>query len=135
MKKAANGFTLTEVLMVVVIIGVLACLIIPRYTASTESAYASQATGTLGAMRQAELAYNLETGSYMTLVVGNDAVWTSVGMANPNDSQTNWSFVTDGNGNGTATRLGGNASVLNTTITLSLQNATWGGTNPFVPSN
>ena len=59
-----KGFTLIEILMVVVIIGVLASLVLPRYFGQTERAVVGEAVAHLSAIRQAEEAFRLENGSY-----------------------------------------------------------------------
>ncbi|MBU9888430.1 MAG: prepilin-type N-terminal cleavage/methylation domain-containing protein [Candidatus Omnitrophica bacterium] len=121
-----NGFTLTEVLMVVVIIGVLSSLIIPRFTAQPERANAAEAAGILGAIRQGELAYRLDTGVY--LAPGN---WALLGLDNPNSAK--WTYTVDsGSGAATAERQGGTYD--GDTITLSITGQ-WSGSHPFVPTN
>jgi len=55
--KRFRGFTLLELLMVVIIIAILAAVALPQYIRATERARASQAISWLGAMRSAELRY------------------------------------------------------------------------------
>jgi len=57
MRKKGRGFTLIELIIVVVIIGILAVVAIPQYYANIEKARRAEAYSTLSAMRQAELAY------------------------------------------------------------------------------
>lgn len=59
-----KGFTLVELLMVVIIIGVLVTIAIPNYTRAVERSKGSKAKGTLDAIRKAELAYRALTDSY-----------------------------------------------------------------------
>ena len=59
MIKRKKGFTLTEVLVVVVILGILAGLILPRFFGQSERAVVSEAVGMLSAVRQAEASYFL----------------------------------------------------------------------------
>ncbi|MFH0839147.1 MAG: prepilin-type N-terminal cleavage/methylation domain-containing protein, partial [Candidatus Omnitrophota bacterium] len=54
MVVSKRGFTLLEVLMVVIIIGVLATLAIPQYTKTVEKARAAEAYSNLGTIRKAE---------------------------------------------------------------------------------
>lgn len=58
--KKVKGFTLLEILIVVVIIGILASLAIPRYIKSTEVSNASEAYNNLNAIRKAEWVYYAE---------------------------------------------------------------------------
>lgn len=129
-KRSTCGFTLSEILIVIAIIATLACITIPRFSAQTERARAAEAAGILGAIRQGEMAYKLDTGSY--LATPADAVgWAKLGLDNPNTSK--WVYTIDG-GTGTSTatkQVNPNAT---TTITLTAT-GTWGGTHPNVPSN
>ena len=131
MMRMKNGFTLTEVLIVVVIIGVLAALTIPRFSAQPEKANAAEAAGILGAIRQGEMAYKLDTGSISATPI--DATgWAKLGLDNPNT--TKWVYTIDaGTAEVVATKqIDPNSSK---TIKLSILTGTWGGDHPNVPSN
>ena len=123
MRTEKKGFTLAEVLIVVVIIGVLAALIIPRFTGQSERAVVAEAVSMLSAIRQAEEAYNLGNGSYT-----NDLNLLDINIP----GGIKFGYGVDGGGNGTATRSSGIYS--GTTITLTIT-GTWGGTHPFRPTN
>ena len=60
MKKA---FTMVEVIIVVVILGVIASLAIPRMSGNTEQAIASEAFSLLETMHAAQKRYELEHGT------------------------------------------------------------------------
>ncbi len=65
LKKPGNkGFTLMEVLIVIVIIAVLAGLAVPIYTATVEKSRRAEALATLGAIRQSEMRYFSQFSSY-----------------------------------------------------------------------
>jgi len=64
--RTSRGFTLLELLVVVVIIGILASLAIPRFIKTTEQARTAEAKQWLGQIRSSEIRYNLENGSYVT---------------------------------------------------------------------
>ncbi|MBP7836397.1 MAG: prepilin-type N-terminal cleavage/methylation domain-containing protein [Candidatus Omnitrophica bacterium] len=57
MDQRKKAFTLIELIIVVVIIGILALVAIPRYFANVGKAQKSQVYATLDAIRQADLAY------------------------------------------------------------------------------
>ena len=78
-----SGFTLTEILIVVVILAILAALVLPRFSPQGERARASEATAILSSIRQGEEAYFLENGVYLAFT-GTSTNWGSVGMQNPN---------------------------------------------------
>ncbi|MBT5875926.1 MAG: prepilin-type N-terminal cleavage/methylation domain-containing protein, partial [Candidatus Latescibacteria bacterium] len=51
MRNQQSGFTLVELLIVVIIVGILAAVAIPLYRGATESAYGSEADAALGTIR------------------------------------------------------------------------------------
>ena len=57
MKKRIWGFTLIELIIVIVIIGILAVIAIPKYFTNIDKARKAEALSTMGAIRDAEQAY------------------------------------------------------------------------------
>jgi len=107
-----KGFTLIEVLIVVVIIAVLASLILPRMTAQSPRAKAAEAFTLTGVIqRTAERQYGLtggfwfgvyETcsngaslGSFCGGAASSD--WSKLGISGP-ESSKNWSYKYNGSG-------------------------------------
>ncbi len=79
-KQMARGFTLVEILIVVVILGILAAIVIPQFTSASETAKASSLVTQLQTIRsQLELYQVQHNGNYPTLVQLNAdwAVMTS----------------------------------------------------------
>jgi len=103
MKK---GFTLVEVLIVVVIIAILASLIVPRMLAQTEKAKAAEAIQMVGAIkRAAERHYDFQgsynvTGNFLYTDPGGNTVgdWGELGLQIK--KSTTWTFQYTPNNNG-----------------------------------
>ena len=134
MLKMTRGYTLSEILIVVVIIAVLASLIIPRFTGQQERGHVAEAVGILSAIRQGETAYHLENKiSYMPVDSADCTVgWEDIGVDCP--AVGAFTYQVDAEGTATATRVGGGASFNNTHIILSIGGA-WSGDHLFAPKN
>lgn len=67
-RQLAKGFTLVEILIVVVILGILAAIVIPQFTSASESAKASSLVSQLQTIRsQLELYQVQHNGNYPDL--------------------------------------------------------------------
>ena len=76
--RKTSGFTLVEILIVVVILGILAAIVIPQFTNASEAAKLSSLTSQLQTIRsQLELAQIQHQGTYPTLSAG----WTPMTSA------------------------------------------------------
>ncbi|MBF0118227.1 MAG: prepilin-type N-terminal cleavage/methylation domain-containing protein [Desulfobacterales bacterium] len=86
-KKDIKGFTLIELMIVVVIIGILSAIVAPNFRNYYMKAKRSEAPVNLKALKLAEEAYRGESGSYKTLtaspsanpVSGNNQMWVDKG--------------------------------------------------------
>jgi len=65
MKDRKKGFTLIELIIVVIIIGVLAAIAGPMMQGNVQKAIKSEAVAAMGAIRTAERSYYVEWGSYI----------------------------------------------------------------------
>lgn len=73
-KRGKGGFTLIELMIVVIIVGILAAAAVPVYTSYVKRAYLTEAEASLGAIRTAQVAYKAETGVFANdLWEGDDA--------------------------------------------------------------
>lgn len=61
-----HAFTLVELIIVVIIIGVLASIAIPQFSKTMERSRIAEASAVLGALRGAQLRYKLENTNYAT---------------------------------------------------------------------
>ncbi len=85
MKKARNGlqsgFTLVEILIVVVILGILAAIVIPQFTSASESAKSSSLVSQLQTIRsQLELYQVQHNGDYPALATFWTQMTTKTGV-------------------------------------------------------
>lgn len=86
------GFTLVEIMVVVVILGVLAVLIVPRVVGRTEEARAAAAKHDIAAIMQSLKLYRLDNGRYPTNDQGLQALATKP-QAGP--APSNWRSYLD----------------------------------------
>lgn len=69
-----HGFTLIEIMVVVVILGILAGLIVPNFMSKADDAKVTQAKVQIGALEQALKFYKLDNGSYPSTEQGLQAL-------------------------------------------------------------
>ena len=124
-----RGFTLIEILIVIVIIGILATIALPNFTRFVERAKADQAITYLRVIRTGERVYFANHSTYIVCANADD-VKTNLGAEVTEENHT---FDVAGNPTiadtfiATATRRTDNS-----TITLN-QDGDWGGNSPFAP--
>lgn len=66
MFKRKRGFTLLELMIVVIIVGILASLAVPRFIDAMQKARKGAATEMLGSIRSAQMRYYAENTAYST---------------------------------------------------------------------
>jgi prepilin-type N-terminal cleavage/methylation domain-containing protein len=77
MRRSRKGFTLVELAVVVVIIGVLAAFAVPRFMASVERSKAAEAFNYLSAVQAAQERYHARQGTYASNVTDLDIKLTA----------------------------------------------------------
>jgi general secretion pathway protein G len=85
--RRSAGFTLVEIMVVVVILGVLAVLIVPRVVGRTEEARAAAAKHDIAAIMQSLKLFRLDNGRYPTNEQGLQAL---VSKPQSGPSPANW---------------------------------------------
>ncbi len=85
-KMVRKGFTLVEILIVVVILGILAAIVIPQFTNASTAAKASSVLSQLQTLRsQVELYKNQHNNEYPTSDGTLTGTWTWTKMTNKTD--------------------------------------------------
>jgi type IV pilus assembly protein PilA len=137
MNKKEKGFTLVELMVVIVIVGILAAVAIPKFLDASNKAKASEFPTQLTAIYTGEMGYNAENGSYtpsfVTLQstggvsITTSSKWFSYALAAPTAS----TFT------GTATVLvafGNTATTDNATIDQSNSKAATAALSNYCPT-
>lgn len=121
-----NGFTLIELIVVIIIIGVLATLGFTQYVRVVEKGRSAEARVILGQIRSAEIAYNAEYATW-----GASAnIYVSAPSSCVNTHYFSY-LASVGSSSGTATRCtsGGKPPVgPSYSITITYSTGVWGGT-------
>ena len=85
-KGGAQGFTLLEILVVIIIISVLASLAMPRYFRTIDYARAMEALAHLGSIRQSLFRYYAPNRTYAGAFLSPTSPWdTNLDIDNPNN--------------------------------------------------
>lgn len=96
MRGALRGFTLVELLVVVIIIGILAAIGIPQYTKTIEKARGAEGRSGLGHIQQGEKLYHTEYEEYARCATGTDEINQDLDV---HITEKFWTFeVTSGDG-------------------------------------
>jgi len=126
-----KGFTLIELIIVIIIIGILAAIGLSQYTKVVEKGRAAEARTILGTLRSAEIAEFIENGAYKAYT---DAA-PDLGVEAPTTCKTThyFSYACTAGGLCTATRCTADGKTPNFTgtaytKTLNAGTGNWGGT-------
>ena len=86
--RLRRGFTLTELLIVIAVLGILAGMAVVKLNPQAERARAGEAVTLLTIIRQAEESYRFDHNGAYQPVSGDatDADWDAIGLTNPNQA-------------------------------------------------
>lgn len=135
-----RGFTLLELLMVVIVLGVLAALMLPQYQGFVEKARAAEGINTIGAIKSGEALYKMENGSYVDCADAA-AISTNLGVTVPPAANALWTYAVSGAGAATyvvtatrtANKAGGQTGATIIMTWTDAGGAVWGGTHTGRP--
>ncbi len=80
LKRKASGFTIVELLIVIVVIGILAALVIVTYSGIQQKARDTERKTDVNALHGQLEAYQAQNAKYPTLANVNDSAWRSTNM-------------------------------------------------------
>ena len=118
--KRAKGFTLVELVIVIVIVGILSIVAVPIYRGYTRKAMASEGKSLLGTIQTSQKVYFAEFASYLGVTTVTNIHTLLDVDARSNKYFTNFRISVGGSGNSAAytavTTGSGGASGINLTL-------------------
>jgi prepilin-type N-terminal cleavage/methylation domain-containing protein len=80
LKRKESGFTIVELLIVIVVIGILAALVVTTFSGIQKKARDSERQTDINALHGQVEAYYAQNGKYPTLANLNDTTWVSANL-------------------------------------------------------
>jgi prepilin-type N-terminal cleavage/methylation domain-containing protein len=103
-----KAFTLIELLIVIIVIGILAGLGLPQYLKAKERALDDEAIANLKLIQAAEKIYHMEANVYQACA-DEACLNTNLKLSLPGGAARNWNYATSDTGLSTASRNGGDS--------------------------
>ena len=128
-----QGFTLLELLVIVVVLAVLSAIAIPNFTRAVERARVQDVEATLSAIFQSERLFELDNGTFGTLgalIAGNYVTDPDPGNSNPDFNFAIAAAATTFTV--TATRTGGAFNGDTITVNQNFDGVNYGGSHPLI---
>lgn len=122
--EVKKGFTLVEMMVVIVIIGILATIGLTQYTSTREKTLDKEAFSNLKMIRAAQKSYNMDWGNYYPAPVSNSNISDSnittinskLKLFLHSGSNRSWNYTVNSTGCSQADRYNGPARSWNLTI-------------------
>ncbi len=121
-----KGFTLIEVLIVVIILGILATIAVPQFTKIVEKTYGAELGTNVAAIQTGQAIYALENDGSYVAADGATAINASYSIT---IKEKDWDLETDASGNISAFRKDGPEK--DDTVIFDKTSAVTGGTWPY----
>ncbi len=84
MQRSRKAFTLVEILIVVVILGILASIVVPQFASATSDAQRTAVTDQVAKIREEIAVYYVRNGNTWPDITAGDGTWGSLLSANGN---------------------------------------------------
>lgn len=123
-----RSFTLVELIIVVIIIGILATFAMPAFRVTQERALDNEAKANLKLIQAAQKIYRMEMGSYYPPSGSTSDIATINQNLKLSLTATNWTYSVDLSGTATAARVSGAARTW--TLLIAGQEPTCSGACP-----
>ena len=129
--KAKRGFTLIEILIVVIIIGILSAISIPLFEKTRDRVMDKEAISMLKVLRSAQKGYRMDSGSYYASNA-HASINTNLRTTLPVEAGRNWNYSVYNGANGCSKAISckGAARTFFTLTTME-EPAKVSGTNPL----
>ena len=107
-----RGFATLEVILMVMVIGILASIAVPRFTSVTTAANTAKIQSDLATINTAIAVYQLEHGKYPDAAENIDALSEYIQGAKNLNPPSGYAYIKEGNNEPTATSISGKYKIV-----------------------